>query len=350
MRDYFLSYASEDRIRADQLVEALEGLSAQCFIDHRDIAPGDERYRDRLIEGIGDCECIVVLLSSYSQASDEVFREMQAAHDRGRRRIAVWLDGRTKYTNGSLEMLLASSQDLVWGPESAAQIAQRIHAMGTVSSLRDALADYQSVVSRLEVDLSAVFAAVDRQDLTGAVASVCQIAIAILRQLWSGYQLPAPPPDEMQDLILGCRDHFEYQSLVAAFATIQDLARHASVRPASMDSTTKIIDQLMSILSVLRVRGHEKVLSGGQVEVPAGGQIEVPTPCSSCRSGTVGPDGDGEGANQTPPPGSSIEVCEGPHGHHFRLPTSRVVPRCCRPLPHHPQDRQTDREEVRSRR
>lgn len=42
-------------------------------------------------------------------------------------------------------------------------------------------------------------------------------------------------------------------------------------------------------------------------------------PCSSCRSGTAGPDGDGEGANQTPSPsGSSIEICEGPHGHHFR--------------------------------
>jgi hypothetical protein len=75
------------------------------------------------------------------------------------------------------------------------------------------------------------------------------------------------------------------------------------------------------------VRGHEKVPTGGQVEVPTGGQIKVPTPCSSCRSGTAGPGGDGEGANHTPPPpGSSIEVCEGPYGHHFCLSTSRVVP------------------------
>src|SRR5882757_5526970 len=85
------------------------------------------------------------------------------------------------------------------------------------------------------------------------------------------------------------------------------------------------------------VRGHEKVPTGGQVEVPTGGQIKVPTLCSSCRSGTAGPGGDGEGANHTPsPPGSSIEVCEGPYGHHFCLSTSRVVSGCRRVVRHHP--------------
>lgn len=29
-------------------------------------------------------------------------------------------------------------------------------------------------------------------------------------------------------------------------------------------------------------------------------RVKVSTPCSSCRSGTAGPDGDGEGANQSP--------------------------------------------------
>ncbi|MDJ0412817.1 hypothetical protein [Rhodococcus opacus] len=65
----------------------------------------------------------------------------------------------------------------------------------------------------------------------------------------------------------------------------------------------------------LSVRGHEKVPTGGQVEVPTGGQIKVPTPCSSCRSGTCGPSGDGEGANHTPHhPGSSIEEGDAPVG------------------------------------
>ena len=82
---------------------------------------------------------------------------------------------------------------------------------------------------------------------------------------------------------------------------------------------------------VIDVRGHEKAPAGGQVEVSGFGQVKVSTPCSSCRSGTVGPDGDGEGANQSPsPPGSSIEVCEGPNGHHFRLLRVRFLPGRCR--------------------
>src|SRR5262249_34681928 len=98
------------------------------------------------------------------------------------------------------------------------------------------------------------------------------------------------------------------------------------------------------------VRGHGKVPTGGQVEVSSFGQVKVSTPCSSCRSGTAGPDGDGEGANQSPsPPGSSIEVCEGPHGHHFCLSTARVLPSGRRCVPHHPPHREESRGQVRSR-
>jgi hypothetical protein len=72
---------------------------------------------------------------------------------------------------------------------------------------------------------------------------------------------------------------------------------------------------------------------------------------SSCRSGTAGPGGDGEGANHAPPPpGSSIEVCEGPYGHHFCLSTSRVVSGSRAVVRQHPQDRQTGRGVVRGRR
>jgi integrase len=97
----------------------------------------------------------------------------------------------------------------------------------------------------------------------------------------------------------------------------------------------------------LAVRGREKVPTGGQVEVSVFGQVKVSTPCSSCRSGTAGPDGDGEGANQSPsPPGSSIEVCEGPYGHHFCLSPARVVPSRRRGVRHHPPHCQEGRREV----
>src|SRR3981189_379835 len=96
-------------------------------------------------------------------------------------------------------------------------------------------------------------------------------------------------------------------------------------------------------------RGCPKV-SVAMNKVPTGGQIKVPTR-SSCRSKTAERGGDGEGANHTPPPpGSSIEVCEGPYGHHFCLSTSRVVSGSRGAVRHYPQDRQTRCREVRVRR
>ena len=106
----------------------------------------------------------------------------------------------------------------------------------------------------------------------------------------------------------------------------------------SHESFNTDVERLLKTLERVmpRVRGHEKVPTGGQVGVSTGGQIKVSTPCWSCRSGTAGPGGDGEGANHTPPPpGSSIEICEGPHGHHFCLSTSWVVPGRRAPLRHH---------------
>jgi adenylate cyclase len=105
------------------------------------------------------------------------------------------------------------------------------------------------------------------------------------------------------------------------------LAAEATLQLLDVFTAEDTLPQVHAGLAFGPVRGHEKVPTGGHVEVPTGGQIKVPTPCSSCRSGTAGPGGDGEGANHSSsPPGSSIEVCEGPHGHHFCLSTSWVIP------------------------
>jgi hypothetical protein len=70
------------------------------------------------------------------------------------------------------------------------------------------------------------------------------------------------------------------------------------------------------------VRGHEKVLAGGQVRVPAGGRVGVPTPRWVVSIWEREPlSGDGGGANQPPHrPGDLIEDCEGADGHHRRIP------------------------------
>ena len=252
--DYFISYASEDRDSATRLMRALEEMGARCFIDHRDIPAGHPRYRDVLVEGLVDSECIVVLLSNHAQASGEVDLEMSVAHDHGRRRVAVWITDNGPFTNKTLEMLLAAGQHITWGHLSEQQVAQRIRATATVSSLRSQLNDYQSVVDQLQVDLSGVFERVDHDDLTGAVAQIRQISTAILRQLWDHYHVGGPAPLGMRDLIVGCRDHFAHESLLASFAEIEQTARDADLKRPSMDKTVKAIEQLMTVLSVLRTQ------------------------------------------------------------------------------------------------
>ena len=67
--------------------------------------------------------------------------------------------------------------------------------------------------------------------------------------------------------------------------------------------------------------------------------------------GTRGLGGDGDGANRhRHRPGSSIEVCEGANGHHFRLSGGRDVSWCRRVVRHHAQDRQAGRGTRRGRR
>lgn len=253
MRDFFISYASEDRPAAEQLVDSLEGLGATCFIDVRDISPGHPNYREVLVHGIANCECIVVVLSDCAQASDEVFREVQVAHDRGRRRMAIWLNERKRYTNPTLEMLLTSTQDVVWGNRPSSEVAQRILATSTVSALRRQLADYQSVVDQLQVDLSQIFAAFDAGELTDVVMDVHRSAVSILRRLWREYGIKEEPPGDLGGLLRGCRDHFEHQSLITNFAAIADVVRIVELRRRpTMDQSARATENLMAILSVLR--------------------------------------------------------------------------------------------------
>ncbi len=77
----------------------------------------------------------------------------------------------------------------------------------------------------------------------------------------------------------------------------QYLQRHENPVNSALQTVADVVEVGGLIAGVvmrrIRVRGHEKVPTGGQLEVSAGGQIKVSTPCSSCRSGTAGPDGDG---------------------------------------------------------
>jgi hypothetical protein len=75
----FISYSTQDRVRATQLAVALtQGAKHQVFLDHWQLQPGD-RLRDRLATSIGKSGTLVLLVSRASLASQWVKEEIDLA-------------------------------------------------------------------------------------------------------------------------------------------------------------------------------------------------------------------------------------------------------------------------------
>src|SRR5450756_744692 len=90
------------------------------------------------------------------------------------------------------------------------------------------------------------------------------------------------------------------------------------------------------------VHGHEKVPAGGQEEVPRWWPTKSPHPLLVVSSRSLKPWTVTVSVSSHRPhrPGSSIEVCEGPNDHHFRLSGRGFVPWRRRDLRDDAQDRQ----------
>ncbi len=76
--DIFISYSSHDKPVADGLCAALEAEKIRCWIAPRDILPG-MNYAELLVDAINDARIVILVLSSYSNASEQVLREAERA-------------------------------------------------------------------------------------------------------------------------------------------------------------------------------------------------------------------------------------------------------------------------------
>jgi hypothetical protein len=76
--DVFISYAVEDRQVADKVCEALERGGIKCWIAPRDVPFGDD-YEESIVDAISTSRLLVLVLSSHSNASSHVKREVQNA-------------------------------------------------------------------------------------------------------------------------------------------------------------------------------------------------------------------------------------------------------------------------------
>ena len=74
----FISHSSKDKQIADLIVQTLEDNDISCWIAPRDILPGTE-YGQALVEAIEDSGILLLILSSHSNASPQVLREVERA-------------------------------------------------------------------------------------------------------------------------------------------------------------------------------------------------------------------------------------------------------------------------------
>lgn len=76
--DVFISYAAEDHGVAEEVCGALEAGGVKCWIAPRDVPYGTD-YEDAIVDAINASPLLVLILSSRSNASPHVKREIQNA-------------------------------------------------------------------------------------------------------------------------------------------------------------------------------------------------------------------------------------------------------------------------------
>jgi len=103
----FISYASQDAVVANSIVEALERHNLTCWIAPRDVVPG-EFYADAIVRAIDTAKVIVLTLSQNAAASPHVLREVERASSKRHPVVSFRID-RAPLPAG-LEYFLNTSQ------------------------------------------------------------------------------------------------------------------------------------------------------------------------------------------------------------------------------------------------
>jgi hypothetical protein len=80
--DVFISHSSKDKQAADATCAALEAAGIRCWIAPRDVRPGND-YAAEIVGAINACRLMVVIVSSSSNQSRQVPREVEQAVRKG---------------------------------------------------------------------------------------------------------------------------------------------------------------------------------------------------------------------------------------------------------------------------
>ncbi len=105
MKRVFISYSSHDKDIANLISTALDTADVPSWIAPRDILPGMP-WGEAIVRAINEAVVMVVILSSHSNASAQVMREVERAVSRGIPLITFRIEDSPP--TGSLEYFLSS--------------------------------------------------------------------------------------------------------------------------------------------------------------------------------------------------------------------------------------------------
>ena len=80
--DVFISYASGDKLVADQLCATLESRHIRCWIAPRDVLVG-AAYGECIVDAIHDCRIMILVFSAKANASQHIPKEIERAVSTG---------------------------------------------------------------------------------------------------------------------------------------------------------------------------------------------------------------------------------------------------------------------------
>jgi len=113
--DVFISHSSKDKTIADAACACLESRGIRCWVAPRDIVAGVD-WGSSIIDGINGTKVMVLILSSHSNVSKHVLREIERAAHRGMPVLPLRVEDVT--LSKSLEYFLSSAHwlDAYKGP------------------------------------------------------------------------------------------------------------------------------------------------------------------------------------------------------------------------------------------
>jgi hypothetical protein len=91
VHEVFICYASRDKAIADAVCDALESRQIKCWIAPRDVLPGTE-WAETIVDALDESRVLVLVLSSSSNTSPQVIREVGRAASKGIPIIPIRID------------------------------------------------------------------------------------------------------------------------------------------------------------------------------------------------------------------------------------------------------------------